>query len=706
MKRVLVIALIFCLATTVWAQADKVKYSEVCSGVWRISTGTPEQYNLLTGLSIRPKTDVVNRMDSASLPIKLNDVGFEFVDGKTYIRFPLEKGEKIYGLGLNFKTIEQRGRILRLHVDHYSGKDNGRTHAPVPFFVSSRGYGAFINSARYIDCWVGTAVRRDAKHPPVVYNRNTDKNWKAQPYSDNMEFLVPAEGVEITLYAGKSMLDVVRRFNLMNGGGVIPPKWGLGFWQRVPMLYSAKDVVNEVNEFKKRGFPLSVIGLEPGWMSRSYPCTYEWDKTRFPDPAAFMKTMDSLGVKVNLWIDPFVSPDGELYKKIAPYSSDHTAWCGLIPDYSMPKAQEILKDHFYRHALNYGVSGFKVDENDGYDSWLWPDVALFPSRHSGEQMRQTYGSQMQETFNDLYKQQNKRTYGLVRAGNAGTSAYPFVLYNDYYEHRDFITALINSSFIGVLWTPEVRASQSSEEWLRRMQTVCFSPLAMINAWADGTKPWSYDDVSADVEAIARLRTQLIPYIYTAFADYAFEGTPPFRAMNLEEGFMSTSSEVKGKLDTTKNPYAMSTRREMKDQYMMGPSLLIAPLFAGDKERKVVLPKGNWYDFYTGEYAGNGEVIKIKASRNIPVYVKDGALIPMLKPDATPDGKRQDVEVRHYGEKSGSYSLYDDDGETYNYEHGDYMRIQIKYDAAKKKGRVAIPRGKRSWSFGRFTFKNM
>ena len=153
-----------------------------------------------------------------------------------------------------------------------------------PFFVSSRGYGAFINSARYIDTWVGTSVRKDSKNPPVVRDRNTDKNWEAQPYSDNLEFLVPAEGVEVVLFAGPTMLDVVRRFNLYNGGGALPPRWGLGFWHRVPTLFSDKEVNAEVAEFEKRGFPLSVIGFEPGWMSRSYPCTYEWDKTRFPEP--------------------------------------------------------------------------------------------------------------------------------------------------------------------------------------------------------------------------------------------------------------------------------------------------------------------------------------------------------------------------------------------------------------------------------------
>ena len=109
------------------------------SGVWIMSVGTPEKVNLLSELHITPKVDAIQRMGEADLPISEQDITAELVDGKTYIRFPLEKDEKIFGLGLNFKTVEQRGRIMRLHVDHYGGTDDGRTHAPVPFFVSSRG---------------------------------------------------------------------------------------------------------------------------------------------------------------------------------------------------------------------------------------------------------------------------------------------------------------------------------------------------------------------------------------------------------------------------------------------------------------------------------------------------------------------------------------------------------------------------------------
>lgn len=159
-----------------------------------------------------------------------------------------------------------------------------------------------------------------------------------------------------------------------------------------------------------------------------------------------------------------------------------------MPDLTLPKARQLFFGQLAKDGVNLGVSGYKIDEVDGYDSWLWPDVATFPSGHAAEQMRQTYGLLLQQYSLDMYRKQNKRTFGLIRASNGGGSSFPYVIYNDYYKHEDFITALINSSFAGVLWTPEVRSSDSSEEWLRRIQTVVFSPMAMINAWDSGTKP--------------------------------------------------------------------------------------------------------------------------------------------------------------------------------------------------------------------------
>ena len=690
------------------SQTPILRWEKMANGVWKAKVGKPETNNLLSISESKPKTSAINEMTAVAFPLSPNEIKFEIFDGKTYLRFPLEKAEKIFGLGLNFKTVEQRGRILRLHEDHYDGVDNGRSHAPIPFYVSSKGYGVFINSARYIDIWVGTGVRVDSKNPPVVRDRNTDRKWSAAPYSDNVEVLIPAEGVELYVFGGPSTLDAVSRFNLYQGGGCLPPKWGLGFWHRTPTLFNDQQLLAEVEGFTKHQFPLTVIGLEPGWQSKAYPCTYEWDSTRFPDPKGLISNLKSKGIYTNLWINPYISPDAKILPALKPYTASHTVWTGFIPDYSMKQTNTIIGNHFQKNLLNIGVSGFKMDENDGFDFWLWPDVTKFPSKIPAEVMRQTYGVMMQKLNTNLFRANNTRTYGLVRASNAGATAFPFVIYNDYYSHRDFITALINSSFIGTLWTPEVRSSGSAEDWLRRMQTVCFSPMAMLNAWADGTKPWTFPEVEKQVADVANLRMQLIPYLYTCFAEYAFYGRPPFRAMNLVDGFAAISIEDSAKLDAEKNPYKMAAKKEIKDQYMVGDQLLIAPLFTGETSRKVILPAGKWYDFYTGKLVGEGEVITVTPGLDhIPVFVRDGGVVPMTNSNTVAEGK-YDLIIKHYGEKEASYRLYDDDGKTYDYERGAYSwrTVTIKRDSngqlvgsisAGEKGKPNNI-GKVSWEF--------
>lgn len=684
------LALGICLMLVLSPLRAQIHWTLVEPGVWKGVVGTPEEYSLLSVSGKMPLKEGFTRLPAVTLPALADGITATLNDGKTYITIPLQRQEQLYGFGLNFKTVHQRGRILNLHVDHYGGKDDGRTHAPVPFYVSSCGYGILINSARYLTVYAGSGSRKDSPDAPVAKDRNTDKTWSANPYSDAVSVLVPAPGVEIYLFAGPQPMDVVRRYNLFCGGGTLPPRWGLGFTHRTPSLYTADQVKQEAEEFERRGYPLDFIGLEPGWQSKSYPCTFEWDKQRFPQPKAFVDEMKKRGIRINLWTNPYVSPESDIYEQMFPLSGSHTVWCGIVPDLAHEKGRRLWMDKLDKEHVGIGVSGYKVDEVDGYDRWLWPDVATFPSGVSAEQMRQTYGLWVQRTTTDLYHQRNQRTYGLVRASNAGASAYPYVIYNDYYSHPDFITALINSGFCGVLWTPEVRGSKTAEEWLRRFQTVVFSPMAMLNAWASGTKPWSFPEVAEQVKEYALLRMRMIPYWYTEFARYHFDGIPPFRAMNLEAGFSPSGVEpvelqnTNANLET--NPYLEAVSKEIKDQYMAGEYLLIAPLFAGQTQRKVVLPKGNWYDFYTGKYVGNGETITVSPGLDrIPVFVKDGAIIPLMEPllHAPTAGQKMNLEIRHYGKADGFYRFYDDDGETYDYERGEYTWRDIRVTRDRK-----------------------
>ena len=212
--------------------------------------------------------------------------------------------------------------------------------------------------------------------------------------------------------------------------------------------------------------------------------------------------------------------------------------------------------------------------------------------------------------------------------------------------------------------------------------------------------------------MALLRMQMMPYWYTAFAKYHFEGTPPFRAMNLEPEFRIESKKEFANANLEENPYVEATTKEIKDQYMAGEYLLVAPLFTGQKLRKVVLPKGRWYDFYTGKYVGDGEIITAEPGPDkIPVYVKDGAIIPMMPPrlHAPKADEKVDIEFRHYGELPGKYFLYDDDGETFNYEKGEYSWREIKVERDKNqqwKGTISVPVKDKPNTIGNVTWKFM
>ena len=236
-------------------------------------------------------------------------------------------------------------------------------------------------------------------------------------------------------------------------------------------------------------------------------------------------------------------------------------------------------------------------------------------------------------------------------------------------------------------------------------------MAMINAWAHATKPWSFPEVFKYVREIALLRMRLLPYIYTAFAEYHFKGIPPFRAMELESSFVlkENMNEIS---ESDRKMYNNALRRGIKDQFMVGEFLLAAPMFEGEIERKVILPEGRWYDFYTGKYAGESEIITVYAGlEKIPLFVKEGGVIPMIQPvrNISGLGKNIPLEIRHYGESESQSRIYDDDGKTFDYEKGDYIWAEVsvkKQKDGKLIGELMVPGKSGFWSYGDITWKYM
>ncbi len=691
MKRLfcLTIALLPFIAAAQIPPASSPAWTEIAPGVWKATIGTTENFTLLSAAGAcvtKAGREALAAMPQLSFPIDPKEIEGRQWAAKTSVRFPLGGSEDIYGLGVDFSSMRRNGGVFELHVDHWDSKKaiTGRTHAPVPLYVSTKGFAVLFDSARYLRVTVGHGVRLAAKDKPPVIDRTTGKGWQANPRSDSIEVLAGAAGMDVYVFAGPSPLDAIRRYNLFSGGGALPPKWGLGFLSRVQTKYTAEQALADIAEFRKNEIPLDMLGLEPGWMDQAYPCSFEWDKTRFPDPKQFLAEVAQQHVRVNLWFNPYVAPNTPLYGKILPYAGTHLVWGGIVPDYSLPAAQKIFTNHLKRTVVDLNpdaVGGFKLDEVDGYDRYLWPDVAVFPSGRDAEQLRQTYGLLLQRAVFDTFHQSNHRTMGQVRGTNAGASPFPFVIYNDNYEFDGYITAVSNSGFAGVLWSPEVRGSNSGEDMLRRTQAVCFSPLALYNGWASPQKLWTHAEVTPQIRDAIVLRERLLPYFYNAFAQYHYQGTPVIRPMQLASSVTAAESTEAGKLDATANPYEVpAAAREVKDQYMFGEALLVAPIAPNVKSRKVLLPAGKWYDFYTGKLAGENQTIEVTPTLSeMPVFVKDGALIPMLaeKRQWVPvASETAALEIRHYGQAPGKLALYDDDGETFDYEKGDYSWTQL------------------------------
>jgi alpha-D-xyloside xylohydrolase len=276
-----------------------------------------------------------------------------------------------------------------------------------------------------------------------------------------------------------------------------------------------------------------------------------------------------------------------------------------------------------------------------------------------------------------FRQRNQRTFGLVRASGALAAPLPYVLYSDAYDHRQYVRALATSGFGGILWCPEVRDMDSLEEFYRRLETSIFSALTQIDCWYLKNPVWKqinkdrnnrgefmpgWEDTESACRRLLQLRMRLLPYLYAAFADYRGSGLPPVRALVVDYPDDATA-------------------RSVDDQYLFGPSLLVAPLFTGQTKRQVYLPAGDWYDFWTHEKFAGGRKIEVsKPLEQIPVWVKGGTLLPLAEPvECVTSATEFALTVHAFGAKPSPFMLYEDDGVSFDFEKGKQNRLELRWD---------------------------
>lgn len=659
---------------------------QIARGIWKIVLGEPEKFTPEHFRQFPIRTEEIERIPvSRESNISEKQIHWKKTKRGITVTLPMETQEDIYGFGLQFQGFNQAGRRRYIKVNSDPVANTGEGHAPVPFYISSAGYGLFVNTFRYTTFLMGTNSERGQSSGMTAENEKHEEFSEAAIYAlkrakEERKVIIDipaADGIELYLLAGNFM-EVVQRYNLFSGGGCVPPMWGLGMWYRIYGGGNEKTLEELAKQFREEGIPMDVLGLEPGWHSHSYSCTYKWSNM-FPHPKEMIDKMAGQGYKLNLWEHVYVYPKAPFYQELLPYSGDYEVWNGLVPDFATEGACQLFEDYHRDTFVKQGIAGFKLDECDNSDynpsNWAFPDSAEFPSGMDGEQMHLAIGTLYQNLIYRIYKQENRRTYSQVRSSGALAAPLPFVLYSDLYDHKQFIRGVVNAGFSGLLWCPEVRSCANGDDLLRRLQTVVFSGHAMINSWRIPSPPWKQTDIrknlagetmdtadyyTAECRKLFELRMSLLPYLYSSFVEYGCTGKPPVRALVLDY------------------PEDMEARM-VDDEYLFGESMLVCPLTYEDgTSRKVYLPEGKWHHFFTGEVLEGGRSLEVYADYDeIPVFVKEGAIIPLAKPVTHVEMNTVfEMTVKIFGEADGRFTLYEDDFETFAYEE-EQNRIVIE-----------------------------
>ncbi|WP_207515411.1 glycoside hydrolase family 31 protein [Longitalea luteola] len=666
----------------------------IAPGIWKIVFGAPEKY-LPTDFKEPPLSEPLKTLGHVDRPpFDLKTIQFRKAAGGIIAQLPVDTAERFYGFGLQTNAFEQRGMRREIRISSWVSGNLGFGHASMPFYISSRGYGVLVNTARNTVFYMASKGKLDTARFERANNDSqkialttVDLYGKQHTPSNEVSIVVNGtEGMVLYVFGGPSMREVVQRYNLFSGGGAMPPLWGLGFKYRTKATFTDKQVAAIANYFRDNKIPCDMIGLEPGWQTHSYSCSFAWNKKNFPDPDAFISSINAKQFKLNLWEHAYTHPSSPLFDSIVKYSCDYTVWTGAVPDFITAGAQNLFGNYHETTFVKKGITAFKLDESDAADylvadlEWSFPDIARFPSGIDGIQMRQLFGTLYNKTMIDLYRKNNKRTWFDVRSSYLFAAPSPAVLYSDMYSHADFVRMTVNSGFAGVNWSPELRETNNEADLIRRLQTITLSAQMVVNGWYLDLPPWLQYEVNKNarqellpnhkqLEEKARklinLRMSLLPYLYSAFARYYFEGIPPVRALVLD--------------------YADDVNvMKIDDQYMLGESILCAPFIDSASTRTVYFPKGTWYDFNTNKKYEGGRSYKITMSIDeIPMFIKDNTILPLANPEQfiTSETVLQ-VTCHIYGKPVQPLQLFEDNSFNYDYTKGIYNRLQLSWDGRK------------------------
>lgn len=621
-----------------------------------------------------------------------NDRGFVQQGSRINAYKTMRSDEQFFGLGEKSGPLNRRGRSYKMWNSDQPcyGVNEDPLYKSIPFFISSNHYGIFFDNTYKTEFKFGTEN------------------------NDYYSFEAPNGEMIYYFMYGNDYKEILKNYIALTGKPIMPPKWALGFAQ-CRGNYTREDQAREIAaEFRKRKIPCDIIYQDIGWVDGLQD--FDWKKGNYNNPKQMVSDLGAMGFKMIISQDPVISQankkqweeanskgyfttdirNGKSYDMPWPWGGN----CGVV-DFTKPEVADWW-GAYQQKPLDDGVRGFWTDM--GEPAWSNEDATdrLNMKHHLGmhDEIHNVYGLTWDKVVTEqFYKRNpNKRIFQMTRAAYAGLQRYTFGWSGDSGNGNDVLqgwSQMANQVSVGLsagmglipFWACDISGycgdikdyPAMAELYVRWMQFGVFNPLTRAHhEGGTAVEPWLFGKQAEDITRRAiELKYKLFPYIYTYAREAHDTGLPLMRA---------TVLEYPNDIETYK----------LNGQFMFGQELLVAPVLEkGAVTKDVYFPEGEWIDFNNGKtlYRG-GQWKTVDAGLDIiPVFVKKGAIIPTMPVmqylDEKPNAPISFDIFPGIINKEYSFSLYEDDGESRDYEKDIYRRTNIGSTTLKEEIRVSL-----------------
>ncbi|MEU1619812.1 alpha-xylosidase [Streptomyces sp. NPDC005722] len=521
-------------------------------------------------------------------------------------------GETVYGLGERFTPFVKNGQTVDIWQAD-GGTISEQAYKNVPFHLTNRGYGVFVNHPGKVSYEVGSEV------------------------VDQVQFSVEDQSLEYFVVHGSTPKEILARYTALTGRPALPPAWSFGLWLSTSFTtsYDEATVSHFVQGMADRGIPLSVFHFDCFWMREYQWSDFTWDAEVFPDPEGMLARLKERGLRVSAWINPYIAQKSALFEEgmreghlVMRANGDVWQWDLWQPgmalvDFTSPAARTWYAEKL-RPLLRQGVDVFKTDFGERIPlDVVWHDGS------DPERMHNYYTQLYNQVVFDVLREERGEGEAVLfaRSATAGGQQFPVHWGGDC---ESTFTAMADSLRGGLslglsgfgFWSHDIGGFEGTPDpalFKRWVQFGLLSSHSRLHGSKSYRVPWEFgDEAVAVTRDFTRLKNRLMPYLYRAALQARDEGTPMMRAMLLE---------------FPDDPACLHLDR----QYMLGDDVLVAPVLSADGEVEYYVPAGTWTHLLTGERVeGPGWRRETHGFDTLPLLARPGSVVPFGAAEEAPE----------------------------------------------------------------------